>query len=139
MIMGPNGSGKSTLSYVLKGAAAMKPKMARCGLTVPTCWIWSRKHAPLRACFWRSISDGNSGRHQYDVFTHGNKRGARARRSEMDPASFLRMVRENPAPWVSMTTCSSGPECRFSGGEKKRNEVLQMAVLSRVWQSRRDR
>ena len=36
---------------------------------------------------------------------------------------------KNPAPWAWMTTCSSGLNVGFSGGEKKRNEVLQMAVL----------
>jgi Fe-S cluster assembly ATPase SufC len=60
-IMGPNGSGKSTLSYVLSGRDGYEVTDGSAELLkARTCWRWSPKSAPRRACSWRSSTRSRS-------------------------------------------------------------------------------
>ncbi len=130
--MGPNGSGKSTLSYVLSGREGyevtggsatfdghdlleMEPEAARRGRAVP------RLPVPGRA----------ARRRQRQLPAHRAQRQARARgEPELDAIKFLRVAREAMKRLAMPDDMlKRNVNVGFSGGEKKRNEVLQMAVL----------
>jgi Fe-S cluster assembly ATP-binding protein len=126
-IMGPNGSGKSTLSYVLAG---------RDGYDVTDQGEDLLDLAPeTRAARGLFLA------FQYPVeipgvtnmtFLKQAVNGVRVQRGqpELDAMQFLKFVREK-AKTLGMTDemLKRAVNVGFSGGEKKRNEILQMAVL----------
>jgi Fe-S cluster assembly ATP-binding protein len=131
-IMGPNGSGKSTLAHVLAG---------RDGYTVTGGSVSFNGQDLLSLApeerAWAGIFLG----FQYPVEIPGVnnvyllKAALNARRKhqglpEVDAVQFLKMVREK-AKLMQMDEkfLSRGVNEGFSGGEKKRNEVFQLALL----------
>ena len=131
-IMGPNGSGKSTLSNIIAG---------RDGYTVTKGSI-SYKGKDLLAMSPEERSwEGVFLAFQYPVEIPGVnntyllKAGVNAKRThqgeqELDAMDFLQLVKEK-AKLVELdqSFLSRGVNEGFSGGEKKRNEIFQMAVL----------
>jgi Fe-S cluster assembly ATP-binding protein len=131
-IMGPNGSGKSTLAHVLAG---------RDGYTVTAGDVKLDGHDLLDLEPEERAALGVFLAFQYPVElpgvnnTHFLKEALNAQRRargepELDSVTFLKLVREK------MAMVSMKPELLkrpvnfgFSGGEKKRNEILQMAVF----------
>jgi Fe-S cluster assembly ATP-binding protein len=131
-IMGPNGSGKSTLAHVLAG---------RDGYTVTAGEVQLDGEDLLGLEPEERAALGVFLAFQYPVElpgvnnTHFLKEALNAQRRargepELDSVSFLKLVREK------MAMVSMKPELLkrpvnfgFSGGEKKRNEILQMAVF----------
>ncbi|MCP5299657.1 MAG: Fe-S cluster assembly ATPase SufC [Chromatiaceae bacterium] len=131
-IMGPNGSGKSTLAHVLAG---------RDGYDVTGGEVLFEDHDLLGLEPEERAAAGMFLAFQYPVElpgvnnTHFLKEALNAQRrargeSELDSVAFLKLVREK------MQLVSMKPEllkrqvnAGFSGGEKKRNEILQMAVF----------
>jgi Fe-S cluster assembly ATP-binding protein len=131
-IMGPNGAGKSTLSHVLAG---------RPGYTV-TAGSATLDGADLLA--WEADERARAGlflAFQYPVeipgvanasFLRLAVNAARAHRGEppLEAPAFLRRVRELlPQVGLPADMLKRSVNDGFSGGEKKRNEVLQMALL----------
>ena len=131
-IMGPNGSGKSTLSAVLAGRETF---------TVTEGSVTYDEHDLLALTpeerAWAGIFLG----FQYPVEIPGvtNVNFMKAAVSEqrkqrgLEPlgaAQFLKLMREKMA-YVEMDNSFSGRGVNvgFSGGEKKRNEIFQMAML----------
>jgi Fe-S cluster assembly ATP-binding protein len=131
-IMGPNGSGKSTLAQVLAGRGDYE-------ITGGGVKYLERDLLSLepeeRA--WHGLFLG----FQYPVEIPGVnnvyllKAALNARRkyqgeSEIDAVQFLRLIREK-AKLMQMdeSFLKRGVNEGFSGGEKKRNEIFQMAVL----------
>jgi Fe-S cluster assembly ATP-binding protein len=127
-IMGPNGSGKSTLSKVISGHPAyevtdgdilfrgqsvldMQPdERARAGIFLAFQYPVEIPGVSV-ANFMRTALGARRGE-EVDVFDFQDELEARMAMLEMDPAFALRSVNEG-----------------FSGGEKKRNEILQLAML----------
>ena len=131
-IMGPNGSGKSTLSYVLAG---------RDGYEVTQGSISYMGHDLLAMDASERALAGLFLAFQYPVEIPGVQNGyflrsiVNAQRvnrgeEELNPVQFMKRVKEvlklvKLQPNMLKRSVNEG----FSGGEKKRNEVLQMALL----------
>ncbi|MBI2788450.1 MAG: Fe-S cluster assembly ATPase SufC [Elusimicrobia bacterium] len=131
-IMGPNGSGKSTLSYILAG---------RPGYTVTEGTAEYEGKDLLAMEPEIRAREGVFLAFQYPVEIPGvsNKYFLKAAYNamrkhrgepEMDAGAFLKFVKEK-AKSVEMDPAFLNRSVNegFSGGEKKRNEVLQLAVL----------
>ncbi|MGH7460383.1 MAG: Fe-S cluster assembly ATPase SufC [Longimicrobiales bacterium] len=128
-IMGPNGSGKSTLSKVLAGHPGYE-------VTEGEVWFKGRNLLELAvdarareglflafqypvdipgvsiANFLRTALQSRSPGEELDIFDYQEKLLDRMQLLEMDPSFAERSVNEG-----------------FSGGEKKRNEILQLALM----------
>ena len=131
-IMGPNGSGKSTLSYVLAG---------REGYDVVEGEIWFNGHNVLEMSIDERAREGIFLAFQYPVEIPGVQNGyflrsiLNAQRThqgleELNPVEFMKLARQALSlvkldPNMLKRSVNEG----FSGGEKKRNEILQMALL----------
>ncbi len=131
-IMGPNGSGKSTLSNVIAG---------RPGYEVTKGRVLYQGRDLLAMTPEERAWEGVFLAFQYPVEIPGVnnvyllRAGVNARRRhqglpELDAMDFLSLVREK-ARLVELdeSFLSRGVNEGFSGGEKKRNEIFQMAVL----------
>ena len=131
-IMGPNGSGKSTLSYVLAGRPGYEVTQGRVtfrGADLLTLAAEERARAGVFLGF------------QYPVEIPGVNNvyllkaalnAARKQRGlpEVDAFEFLTLVRDKmKLMQMDEAFLSRGVNEGFSGGEKKRNEILQMLVL----------
>jgi Fe-S cluster assembly ATP-binding protein len=131
-IMGPNGSGKSTLAQVLAG---------REGYTVTSGSVTYKGKDLLTLAPEERAREGVFLAFQYPVEIPGVnnvyllKAGLNAMRKyrgepEMDAFEFLTLVREKmKLMQMDESFLNRGVNEGFSGGEKKRNEILQMAVL----------
>ena len=131
-IMGPNGSGKSTLSYVLAG---------RDGYAVTSGSIVFRGQDLLAMKAEQRAAAGIFLALQYPVEIPGVttinflrtalNAQARARgEAEIDAVTFLKRFKEEREKLsMSDEMVKRAVNVGFSGGEKKRNEVLQMAML----------
>ena len=131
-VMGPNGSGKSTLSYVLSGRNGYEVTDGDVlfqGRDLMEMSVEERAAAGIFLAFQYPVElPGVSGM----TFLKTAVNGVRKLRGEkpLDAAQFLKMVREKTkALQISDDMLRRGVNVGFSGGEKKRNEVLQMAVL----------
>ncbi|HEX7883967.1 MAG TPA: Fe-S cluster assembly ATPase SufC [Afipia sp.] len=131
-IMGPNGSGKSTLSHVIAG----KP-----GYDVTAGEILFKGEDLLEMAPDERAAKGVFLAFQYPVEIPGvttmnflrtalnSQRKARGEAELLVP-DFLKKVREVSASLnIPMDMLKRGVNVGFSGGEKKRNEVLQMALF----------
>ncbi|MBQ9476539.1 MAG: Fe-S cluster assembly ATPase SufC [Bacteroidales bacterium] len=131
-IMGPNGAGKSTLGAVLAG---------RPDYTVTAGSVRYRGKDLLAMAPEERSWEGLFLSFQYPIeipgvsLTNFMKAALSARRKhaglpELSPAEFLRLLREKMA-FVQMKSdfASRSVNVGFSGGEKKRNEIFQMAML----------
>jgi Fe-S cluster assembly ATP-binding protein len=131
-IMGPNGSGKSTLAHVLAG---------RDGFTVTKGEVLYRGKDLLALSPEERAREGIFLAFQYPVeipgvgntyFLKNALNAIRKHRGqqELDAVEFLALVREKARIVKIDDTLLNRPVNEgFSGGEKKRNEILQMAVL----------
>jgi Fe-S cluster assembly ATP-binding protein len=131
-IMGPNGSGKSTLSYVLAG---------RPGYEVTSGTVTYQGQDLLALAPEERARAGLFLGFQYPVEIPGVNNvyllkaalnAARRHRGlpEVDAFEFLALVREKmKLMQMDEAFLSRGVNEGFSGGEKKRNEILQMLVL----------
>jgi Fe-S cluster assembly ATP-binding protein len=131
-IMGPNGSGKSTLSYVLAGRPGYE-------ITGGTVQFQGRDLLALPA--EERARAGLFLGFQYPVEIPGvnnvyllkaavNAKRKAAGLPEVDAYEFLQLVRgKMKLMQMDESFLSRGVNEGFSGGEKKRNEILQMLVL----------
>jgi Fe-S cluster assembly ATP-binding protein len=131
-IMGPNGSGKSTLAGVLAG---------RPDLEVTGGSVTYRGHDLLDMDPEERAREGVFLAFQYPVEIPGvnnvyllkaalNAIRKHRGESELDAFEFLAIVKERmKLMQMDDSFLNRGVNEGFSGGEKKRNEVLQMAVL----------
>ncbi|MFQ5355201.1 MAG: Fe-S cluster assembly ATPase SufC [Mariprofundaceae bacterium] len=131
-IMGPNGSGKSTLSNVISG---------RDGYEVTDGSVFFKGRDLLEMNPEERAREGVFLAFQYPVEIPGVnniyllKAGLNAIRKhhgepELDAMDFMAVVREKmKLVQLDETLISRSVNEGFSGGEKKRNEIFQMAVL----------
>ncbi|WP_338548192.1 Fe-S cluster assembly ATPase SufC [Roseovarius phycicola] len=131
-IMGPNGSGKSTLSYVLSGKDGYE--VTGGGATLEGADVLEmepeeRAAAGLFLAFQYPVEIPGVGNMTFLRTALNAQRKARGE-EEMSATDFLKMVREKAKTLKIDADMLKRPvNVGFSGGEKKRNEILQMAVL----------
>jgi Fe-S cluster assembly ATP-binding protein len=131
-IMGPNGSGKSTLSYVLAGREGYEITAGEVryqGQDLLAMAPDARARAGLFLAFQYPVEiPGVSGM----TFLKTALNAVRKQRGdgELDAMQFLKLVRAKAKNLeIGDEMLKRALNVGFSGGEKKRNEVLQMAVL----------
>jgi Fe-S cluster assembly ATP-binding protein len=131
-IMGPNGSGKSTLAHVLAGKAEYEVTEGDILLEGESVLEMEPDERAAKGVFLAF---------QYPVEIPGvasmtflrtalNAQRKRRGEAELTTPEFMKRVREQAgALSINMDMLRRGVNVGFSGGEKKRNEVLQMALL----------
>ncbi len=131
-IMGPNGSGKSTLAYVLAGRDGYDVTGGSVdyeGEALLEMDPEERAAAGLFLAFQYPIEIPGVG-NMYFLRTALNSILRAREQKEIDAATFLKLVREKAkVVGVKPELLKRAVNFGFSGGEKKRNEILQMAVL----------
>ena len=131
-IMGPNGSGKSTLSYLLAGREGYVVDGGSAeldGADLLTMEPEERAAAGLFLAFQYPVEIPGVGNMTFLRTALNAQRKARGE-PEIDAGAFLRLVREKAkALKIDAEMLKRAVNVGFSGGEKKRNEILQMAVL----------
>jgi Fe-S cluster assembly ATP-binding protein len=131
-IMGPNGSGKSTLSYVLAGKAdydITEGEILFNGENIAEMEPDERAAKGLFLAFQYPIEIPGVATMTFLRTAVNAQRKARGE-AEMTTPEFMKKVREAAAELgISQDMLRRAVNVGFSGGEKKRNEVLQMAML----------
>ncbi len=131
-IMGPNGSGKSTLSYVMSGRDGYEVTEGSAtldGEDLLELEAEERAAAGLFLAFQYPVEIPGVGNMTFLRTALNAQRKARGE-DEMSAADFLKMIREKAKSLKIDADMLKRPvNVGFSGGEKKRNEILQMAVL----------
>ena len=131
-IMGPNGSGKSTLSYVLSGKDGYEVTGGSASLDGEDLLELEpeeRAASGLFLAFQYPVEIPGVGNMTFLRTAVNAQRKARGE-DEMSAAEFLRVVRERAKTLKIDSDMLKRPvNVGFSGGEKKRNEILQMAML----------
>ena len=131
-IMGPNGSGKSTLSYVLSGRDGYEVTEGTARLDDQDLLEMepeARAAAGLFLAFQYPVEIPGVGNMTFLRTALNAQRKARGE-GEVSAAEFLKLVREKAKTLKIDAEMLKRPvNVGFSGGEKKRNEILQMAML----------
>ena len=131
-IMGPNGSGKSTLSYVLSGKGGYEVTGGSVVLDSVDLLEMDpeeRAAAGLFLAFQYPVEIPGVGNMTFLRTAVNAQRNARGE-EEMSAAEFLKLVRAKAKTLKIDADMLKRPvNVGFSGGEKKRNEILQMAML----------
>jgi Fe-S cluster assembly ATP-binding protein len=131
-IMGPNGSGKSTLSYVLSGREGYEitqGSVTYMGEDLLAMEPDQRAAKGLFLAFQYPIEIPGVATMQFLKVALNAQRKARGER-ELSTPEFMRLVKEKAAQLqISQDMLKRPVNVGFSGGEKKRAEILQMAVL----------
>ncbi len=131
-IMGPNGSGKSTFAKVLAGHTAYQVTGGEVlfeGKNLLELAPEQRARAGVFLAFQYPIEIPGVGNSQFLRLAYNTVQTERGH-EELDPLEFDDLVREKMkllemSPEFLQRSVNEG----FSGGEKKRNEILQMALL----------
>ena len=131
-IMGPNGSGKSTMSYVLSGREGYEVTEGSAtldGVDLLALEPEERAAAGLFLAFQYPVEIPGVGNMTFLRTAVNAQRKARGE-EEMSAAEFLKVVRARAKELQIDAEMLKRPvNVGFSGGEKKRNEILQMAML----------
>ncbi len=132
-IMGPNGSGKSTLSYVLSGREGYEVTEGEAtllGQDILEMEPEERAAAGMFLAFQYPVEIPGVGNMTFMRTAVNAQRKARGE-AEMSSADFLKEVRAKAKEMQIDADMLKRPvNVGFSGGEKKRNEILQMAMLA---------
>jgi len=131
-IMGPNGSGKSTLAKVLAGHPAYqvtKGEVLYEGKNLLALSPDERAREGIFMAFQYPIEVPGVSNAQFLRLAYNEKR-KHLGEEELDPLEFKDLLKER-AKVVEMDASFMNRSVNegFSGGEKKKNEILQMAVL----------
>jgi len=131
-IMGPNGSGKSTLSYVLSGRDGYEVtdgSATLLGEDILELEPDERAAAGLFLAFQYPVEIPGVGNMIFLRTALNAQRKARGE-EEMGAPEFLKLVRAKATELdISPDMMKRPVNVGFSGGEKKRNEILQMSLL----------
>jgi len=131
-VMGPNGSGKSTLAQVLAGHPSYEVTggtVTYDGKDLLELEPEVRAQSGIFLAFQYPVEIPGVSNAYFLRAAYNEIRKARGE-EEVDPMDFLDIMEER-AKLVEMDTAmlNRSVNAGFSGGEKKRNEILQMAVL----------
>jgi len=131
-IMGPNGSGKSTLSYVMSGRDGYEVTEGSAtleGEDILEMEPEERSAAGLFLAFQYPVEIPGVGNMTFLRTALNAQRKARGE-EEVSAGDFLKLIRAKAKDLKIDADMLKRPvNVGFSGGEKKRNEILQMAVL----------
>jgi Fe-S cluster assembly ATP-binding protein len=131
-IMGPNGSGKSTLSYVLagrEGYEVTEGSVTYRGENLLELQPDQRAARGLFLAFQYPVEIPGVATMQFLKVALNAQRKARGE-DELSTPDFMRLVRDRAAKLrIDPEMLKRPVNVGFSGGEKKRAEILQMAVL----------
>ncbi len=131
-IMGPNGSGKSTLSYVLSGRDGYEVTDGAASLNGEDLLAMEpeeRAAAGLFLAFQYPVEIPGVGNLTFLRTAVNAQRKARGE-EELSAGDFLKLVRAKAKTLnIDAEMLKRPVNVGFSGGEKKRNEILQMAML----------
>mgnify|MGYP001790998539 CR=1 FL=1 len=131
-IMGPNGSGKSTFSKVLAGHPSYRIKEGEIffkGCNILNLDPEERSHLGIFLAFQYPIEIPGVSNEEFLRLAYNSKQKF-CNKPEVDPLEFLEIINQklslvNMSPKFLSRNVNEG----FSGGEKKRNEILQMILL----------
>lgn len=132
-IMGPNGSGKSTFSKVLAGHPVyniLEGDILYKGSTILDLDPEERSHLGIFLAFQYPIEIPGVSNENFLRIAYNSKQKFLGRK-EIDPLEFLKVITQKlksveMSPLFLTRNVNEG----FSGGEKKRNEILQMILLN---------
>lgn len=131
-IMGPNGSGKSTLSYILSGKDGYEVTGGSAtldGVDLLDMEPEERAAAGLFLAFQYPVEIPGVGNMTFLRTAVNAQRKARGE-EELSAGDFLKIVRAKAKTLhIDADMLKRPVNVGFSGGEKKRNEILQMAML----------
>ena len=131
-IMGPNGSGKSTLSYILAGREdyeVTEGDILYNGESILEMDPAERASAGVFLAFQYPMEIPGVATMQFLKVAMNEQRKARGQ-EELTTPDFIRRVRETAATLnIDMEMLKRPLNVGFSGGEKKRSEILQMKLL----------
>jgi Fe-S cluster assembly ATP-binding protein len=134
-IMGPNGSGKSTLAKLLAGHPAYVASAGSVvfrGQDLLAMAPEARAQAGLFLGFQYPVEVPGVSNAQFLRLAYNSVQSARGR-EELDPLEFDDLVREKlRVVDMDASFLERNVNEGFSGGEKKRNEILQMALLEPI-------
>nr|YP_010133870.1 iron-sulfur cluster formation ABC transporter [Fistulifera saprophila]QWM93360.1 iron-sulfur cluster formation ABC transporter [Fistulifera saprophila] len=131
-IMGPNGSGKSTFSKVLAGHPSysiINGDIIFKGSSILDLEPEERSHLGIFLAFQYPIEIPGVSNEDFLRLSYNSKQKF-YNKPEVDPIEFLSIINEK-LKLVNMSPSFLGRNVNegFSGGEKKRNEILQMILL----------
>jgi Fe-S cluster assembly ATP-binding protein len=131
-IMGPNGSGKSTLAYVLAGKEEYRPTAGEVrfdGRNLFEMEPDERAAAGLFLAFQYPLEIPGVATMTF-LRTALNAQRKKRGEAELSTPDFIKKVRETSGKLgIDQEMLRRAVNVGFSGGEKKRNEILQMALL----------
>jgi len=131
-IMGPNGSGKSTLSNILSGKKGYEiegdVKFENTNLL--NLEIEERAHKGIFLAFQYPLEIPGVNTNNFLKTSLNAVKKARSEK-ELDAIEFLKLVKEKASQLkFDENILSRQLNVGFSGGEKKKNEILQMSILN---------
>lgn len=131
-IMGPNGAGKSTLSYVLAGRDGYKVTGGTAtlnGVDILSMDAHARAAAGLFLAFQYPVEIPGVGMTNF-LKTALNSQQKQRGEPELEALDFLKLLKTKQKELGIADDMLKRPvNVGFSGGEKKRNEILQMSML----------
>jgi len=134
-IMGPNGSGKSTLANVLSGKNVYKisGELNFKGEDLKKIPVDERARKGIFLAFQYPLEIPGV---NTNIFLKTSLNAIRKSKGEkeLDTLAFLKLVREKTSELgIDEKTLSRQLNVDFSGGEKKKNEILQMKILDPIF------
>ena len=131
-IMGPNGSGKSTLSNILSGKKGyeIKGDVKFENSNLLDLEIEERAHKGIFLAFQYPLEIPGVNTNNFLKTSLNAVKKAKGEK-ELDAIEFLKLVKEKSAQLkFDQNILSRQLNVGFSGGEKKKNEILQMSILN---------
>ncbi len=130
-LMGPNGSGKSTLANVLSGKEGyeISGELNFKGESLKEMAVEKRAQKGIFLAFQYPLEISGVNTNNFLKTSLNSVRKAKGEK-ELDTLSFLKLVKEKTSELgIDEKTLSRQLNVGFSGGEKKKNEILQMKIL----------
>ena len=130
-IMGPNGSGKSTLANILSGKKGyeISGELNFKGINLKEISVEERAQKGIFLAFQYPLEIPGVNTNNFLKTALNKVRKARGEQ-EIDTLSFLKIVKERLSELgIDEKMLSRQLNVGFSGGEKKKNEILQMKIL----------
>ena len=131
-IMGPNGSGKSTLSNILSGKKGyeIEGDVKFEDTNLLNLEIEERAHKGIFLAFQYPLEIPGVNTNNFLKTSLNAVKKARSEK-ELDAIEFLKLVKEKASQLkFDENILSRQLNVGFSGGEKKKNEILQMSILN---------
>ena len=131
-IMGPNGSGKSTLANVLSGKDGyeISGELKYNGKNLKEIPVEERAQKGIFLAFQYPLEIPGVNTNNFLKTSLNSIRKANGKK-ELDSLSFIKLVKEKSVELgIDEKILSRQLNVGFSGGEKKKNEILQMKILN---------